>query len=115
MDEFLPDSGQNRGQLCSQRGIMLDVAPPEHRYGDLVAHLVRTSGLSDGEARRVVSDVLAYFSETADEYVRRRHSEMQASGLRNDEIFARVGDELAARRVAAPQLTDRQMRRLVYG
>ncbi|GAA3210660.1 hypothetical protein GCM10010468_28770 [Actinocorallia longicatena] len=71
--------------------------------------------MSRGEAARVVADVLAYFGEPVEEYVRRRHAEMQARGLTNDEIFKRVGAELAARRVAPPGLSARQLRRIVYG
>jgi hypothetical protein len=82
---------------------------------DLLAHLTRTTGLGAGEAARVVADVLAYFSETTEEYVRRRHTEMQVGGLRNEEIFARLETELAHRRVAPPMLTPRQIRRVVYG
>ncbi|MER5639098.1 hypothetical protein ABT095_19290 [Kitasatospora sp. NPDC002227] len=86
-----------------------------HRHEDLIAHLTRTSVLSPGEAARVVAEVLAYFSETTEEYVRRRHGELQARGLTNEKIFARLGAELAARRVAAPELSTRQLRRMVYG
>lgn len=87
----------------------------EPAHADLLAHLTRTTGLGPGEAARVVADVLAYFSETTEEYVRRRHAEMQAHGLRNEEIFARLDTELARRRVAPAPLTPRQMRRVVYG
>ncbi|MEU3498361.1 MULTISPECIES: hypothetical protein [Kitasatospora] len=86
-----------------------------HPHEDLLAHLARTTALAPGEAARVVAEVLAYFAETTEEYVRRRHGELQARGLTNDRIFARLGGELAARRVAAPQLTVRQLRRMVYG
>ncbi|MFF0390538.1 hypothetical protein ACFYS8_17880 [Kitasatospora sp. NPDC004615] len=86
-----------------------------HPHEDLLAHLTRTTALGPGEASRVVAEVLAYFSETTEEYVRRRHGELQARGLTNDRIFARVGAELTARRVAAPQLSVRQLRRMVYG
>ncbi|WP_254897614.1 hypothetical protein [Kitasatospora sp. NA04385] len=86
-----------------------------HPHEDLLAHLVRTTALSPGEAARVVAEVLAYFAESTEEYVRRRHGELQARGLTNERIFARLGGELAARRVAAPQLSVRQLRRMVYG
>ncbi|MEV7211753.1 hypothetical protein AB0O31_01485 [Kitasatospora cineracea] len=86
-----------------------------HPHEDLLAHLARTTALDQGQAARVVAEVLAYFAETTEEYVRRRHGELQARGLTNDRIFARLGGELAARRVAAPQLTVRQLRRMVYG
>ncbi len=87
--------------------------PPPH--GDLLAYLTRTSALGPGEAARVVAEVLAYFSETATEYVQRRHGELQARGLTNEQIFARIAEELPARRVAAPELSARQLRRIVYG
>ncbi|MEU4406121.1 hypothetical protein AB0F88_16475 [Streptosporangium sp. NPDC023963] len=84
-------------------------------HEDLITHLTRTSALGPGEAARVVADVLAYFSEPVDEFVRRRHAELKARGLVNEKIFPRVAAELAARRVAAPELSLRQLRRIVYG
>ncbi len=84
-------------------------------YDDLVAHLSHTSPLSPGEAARVVADVLAYFAETAEDFVRRRHTELKARGLTNDQIFERVAAELPLRRVAPPELSLRQLRRVVYG
>jgi hypothetical protein len=65
-------------------------------------------------ARRVVDDVVAYFSESTEAVVRRRHRQLQASGLANPAIFDRIAAELAARPVAA-LLTHRQIRRIVYG
>ena len=84
-------------------------------YEDLVEYLTRTSPLSPGEAARVVADVLGYFGEQAEDFVRRRHRELKARGLTNDEAFARIAAELPLRRVAPPQLTARQLRRIVYG
>jgi hypothetical protein len=84
-------------------------------HDDLLAHLSRTTQLSTREAARVVADVLAYFAETAEEFVRRRHTELQASGLTNPPIFERVAAELPRRRVAPPELSQRQLRRIVYG
>lgn len=84
-------------------------------YEDLIAHLTRTSPLGPGEAARVVADVLSYFSEPVEEFVRRRHVELKARGLTNDEIFPRIAQELPLRRVSAPELSARQLRRIVYG
>jgi hypothetical protein len=80
----------------------------------LIDHLVR-SGLTHGDASRIVSDVLAYFSEGTEEFVRRRHRELQHNGLPNAEIFALISHELMSRRVAAPELSERQIRRVIYG
>jgi len=84
-------------------------------YGDLVAHLVRSSPLSPGEAARVVDEVVGYFAEPLADFVRRRHSELKGQGLTNDQIFSALGPELATRRVAPPSLSARQLRRIVYG
>ena len=82
---------------------------------DLVAHLVRTTDLSATEAARVVADVLAYYDETPDGWVRRRHRELQRQGLTNDVIFERLGREITEQRFRAEPLSARQLRRLVYG
>ena len=82
---------------------------------DLLDHLARTTALGPNEAARVVADILAYFAESTEEYVRRRHGELQARGLTNDRIFERITAELSQRRVRAPELSARQLRRLVYG
>jgi hypothetical protein len=82
---------------------------------DLVAHLVRNTPLSPSEAARVVAEVVAYYGEPVPDYVRRRHAEMKRRGLTNDLIFDEIAAELARRRFAAPNLSARQLRRLVYG
>jgi hypothetical protein len=85
--------------------------PPD----DLVDYLIRTCPLSPAEAARVVADVLGYFSEPADDYVRRRHQELKARGLTNDVAFEQIAAEVPQRRYAPPELSLRQLRRMVYG
>jgi hypothetical protein len=109
---ILPDSGQELaflGRMVHPR----QVIPRPH--GDLVAHLVRSTPLTEGEADRVVAEVLAWFTEPVAEFVQRRHRELAARGLTNDRIFVTVGAELSGRLFPAPPLTTRQLRRLVYG
>ncbi|MFY1678599.1 MULTISPECIES: hypothetical protein [unclassified Streptomyces] len=84
-------------------------------HEELVDHLTRSTPLSRGEASRVIQDVLAYFDETTEEFVRRRHRELQARGMVNATIFERIEAELRYRAVAPPELTLRQLRRVVYG
>ena len=82
---------------------------------ELVAHLVRTTPLSDNEARRVVAEVLGYFDEPVEQFVRRRHRELRGRGLRNEQIYPVIGAELSSRRVVPPELSSRQLRRMIYG
>jgi hypothetical protein len=81
----------------------------------LVEHLERSSCLSRGEAERVVADVVAFFSEAPDAFVVRRHGELKATGFSNSAIFAAIAAELDGRRFRAPPLSERQIRRLIYG
>ncbi|MBL7492910.1 hypothetical protein I6A60_37790 [Frankia sp. AgB1.9] len=82
---------------------------------DLVDHLVRTTDLTPAEAARVVADVLAYYDEPPEAWVRRRHGELRRQGLTNDAIFERIGRELPEHRFRAEPRTPRQLRRVVYG
>ncbi|MBI4942731.1 hypothetical protein [Kineosporia sp. R_H_3] len=82
---------------------------------DLVQRVAASTGLSSAEAARVVDDVLAFHRETVEDYVRRRHAHLQTYGAKNPEIFATVAAELRGRLVAAPDLSERQLRRIVYG
>lgn len=85
------------------------------QHGDLVDYLVGTCPLSRAEAARVVADVLGYFSEPPDDFVRRRHRELKSDGLTNDHAFRQIAAEIPHRRYAPPKLSLRQLRRIVYG
>jgi len=82
---------------------------------ELVARVADASGLTRGEAARVIGDVLAHYAEPVEVYVRRRHHELQTYGMRNAEAFRTIGAELRSRLVAAPDMSERQLRRLIYG
>lgn len=81
----------------------------------LVAHVVATTSLTPGEAARVIEDVIAFHAQPVEDYVRSRHAHLKTYGARNPEIFARIAAELGERVVAPPPLTERQLRRIVYG
>jgi hypothetical protein len=81
----------------------------------LVHQVSASTGLPVPIAGRVVTDVLAFYAEPVEDFVRRRHAELRTYGARNPQIFARIAEELGTRPFAAPPLTERQLRRLVYG
>lgn len=82
---------------------------------DLVAHVAATTGLTPAEAARVIGDVVAYFATPVEDVVRQRHAELKTHGAKNPEIFVRIAAELEQRVVAAPRLSERQLRRMIYG
>ncbi|GAB2980736.1 hypothetical protein [Nocardioides montaniterrae] len=81
----------------------------------LLSHVVAGTGLSPAEAERVVEDVIAFLREPVEDVVRRRHVELKTYGAKNADIFTTLQAELAERVVAAPQFSERQLRRMIYG
>ena len=82
---------------------------------DLAQYLATSTGLPQPTAVRVIADMATYFSETVEEFVRRRHAELQLRQRKNDQIWPLIAAELGQRRFAAPVLSERQLRRIVYG
>lgn len=93
----------------------LDSRGAQDEMGELVEYLARSSRLSVQEATRLVNEVLAFMSEVPEDFVRRRHLALQAQGLSNRDIYLQIAKELAARRFRAPEYSERQIRRIIYG
>ncbi|HEV3381824.1 MAG TPA: hypothetical protein VG142_12695 [Trebonia sp.] len=82
---------------------------------ELVLHIVASTGLPEATATRVVADVMAYFGESVEDFVRRRHGELQRLQRKNDEIWPQIAAELGTRRFPAAEISERRLRRIVYG
>ena len=93
----------------------LDPRGAQDEMGELVEYLARSSRLSPQEAMRLVNEVLAFMSEMPEDFVRRRHLALQAQGLSNRDIYLQIAKELEARRFRAPEYSERQIRRIIYG
>ena len=109
MRRTCPKSGKKLAFRCAKRH------PRQVPDPALVSHVVATTSLTPGEAARVIDDVIAFHAQPVEDYVRSRHAHLKTYGAKNPEIFARIAEELAQRVVAAPGLTERQLRRIVYG
>jgi len=88
--------------------VSISVAEVEQRLQSVL-------GLSRAQASRVVDEVLDSLELEVDQYIARRHGELQAQGENNSEIFERIAEELRALRFKAPELSARQIRRRIYG
>lgn len=106
---YLPESGQIVEIVRALRHTQ-GVADPE-----LLAHVAGSTGLSAADAERVIDDVLHWYAESVEGYVRRRHAELKLGGVRNEAAFVAIKGELSRRLVRPPPLGERQLRRLVYG
>jgi hypothetical protein len=78
-------------------------------------HISASFNLDDEQVEKLFDEFNACFHETAPDYVRRRHGELKSEGLKNESIYPRLLDEITRRRFSAGNLTERQIRRIIYG
>lgn len=71
---------------------------------ELVARIAASTDLTAQEADRVIEDVLAWYREPLTDFVRRRHAQQQAAGVRNEQIYRQLAaaDRAPAVRRAGP-------------
>jgi len=82
----------------------------------LVERLSATTGLPTQTSERIIQEVLAQHGESLEAFVLRRHAELKSSGeLKNEQIYARIADEIPERRFVIQNISERQIRRLIYG
>lgn len=86
-----------------------------HPAEDAVQRLQALCGLSREMAQRAVSEVLDAFGHDVDGFISARHAALRAQGLDNRDIYAVLEKELAELRFRAPLLSERQLRRRIYG
>jgi hypothetical protein len=91
------------------------IRPVSIRIDDVQQRLQSVLGLSRAQATRAVDEVLDSLGLEVDEFIARRHAELQAQGEGNTQIFDRIAEELRALRFKAPELSARQIRRRIYG
>ncbi len=94
------------------RGVSRTPADPFPQ--DLARYLAASTGLPLPTAIRVIADVVAYYNETMEEFVCRRHAELRRRQHKNDEIWPLIAVELGQRRFAVSGISERQLRRIVY-
>jgi negative regulator of sigma E activity len=82
---------------------------------DLLQHLTRCYDLEATKAERLIREVMHFYSESHQQFIKRRHYELQQLGNNNPSIFRQIFKELRLRRYPAPCLTERQIRRIIYG
>jgi len=82
---------------------------------DLRGHVTQSYGVREAEFDRLFEEFAAFFDVTLEEFIRRRHQEMQRTGARNAAIYAALREEARQMRFAVRRLSERQVRRIIYG
>lgn len=82
---------------------------------ELLEHICNHSSLTPDEANRLVQEILAFYDESSGSFIRRRHHELQKSGMSNATIYEFIANELTHHRFTTEPMTIRQIRRTIYG
>jgi hypothetical protein len=78
--------------------------------------LATALGLPRDQAARLLEEVRTVFHQTLPDFVRSRHGEYKSRmGLRNDEIYRRIQDDIRDWRFRASDVSIRQIRRMIHG
>ncbi len=78
-------------------------------------HLLRIADVSERDLDKLVEELVDHWSQTVEEWVRQRHRELQRAGVPNRIVYGRIVSELPSRRFAGRTLSERQVRRILYG
>ncbi|MGI9288604.1 MAG: hypothetical protein ACR2P1_24675 [Pseudomonadales bacterium] len=81
----------------------------------LLQHLCSITALEPAMADHLVQEILHFYRDTAEEFIVRRHRELQQAGLPNTQIYQRIEQELQQRRFQTAPMSIRQIRRVIYG
>jgi hypothetical protein len=83
--------------------------------GDLLLHLQTVTGQSQSLLGKILEETRAWYAKDLATWIRDRHRELQRQGLRNREIYPRLQKEARQILVRPAPLSERQVRRMIYG
>lgn len=79
-------------------------------------HLAVTLGLPQDRLARLLEEVRTLYGMTLPDFVKSRHAEYrQRMGLRNEDIYRRILEDIREWRFKAPEVSIRQIRRMIHG
>ncbi len=78
-------------------------------------YLLNSYPLEESLLNSILDDLGEHFGLTAEEFVSFRHRELHRQGLKNEEIYRIIQEELGNRLFPGPALSVRQIRRVIYG
>lgn len=82
---------------------------------NFISNLCQFYPISEDVAKRMFNEFLEYFHETQEDFIKRRHHELQKEGHNNNHIFEALQREMVQHRFKGSTLSIRQIRRIIYG
>ncbi len=63
----------------------------------------------------IVDDLSEYFSSDVNDFINKRHQQLHNIGMKNEQIYLKIQKELKEKRFIGPDMSLRQIRRVIYG
>ncbi len=73
------------------------------------------TGLEASILVKVLEETRAWYSKDFPAWIRNRHRELQRQGMRNADIYPQLCEEAKRILVRPESITERQIRRVIYG
>ncbi len=82
---------------------------------EFTSYILDSFQLTEQEFDRLMDEFLAFFELEVEEFIRQRHLQLKKEGLKNEAIYEQINQELDSRRFKSADLSQRQIRRIIYG
>lgn len=90
----------------------MDFPPITHKQRH---YLSDQYGLDGETLDRLLQDIWTFSALTGEAYALKRHEELRDEGWQNEKIYSELLGELESGRFQSPELSARQIRRIIYG
>ncbi len=78
-------------------------------------YIVSAYSISENDFERLMDEVNHFYDYEFQSYIQSRHLKLKENGLNNQEIYQILQKEIKEQRFRAPTLSERQIRRIIYG
>ena len=82
---------------------------------DFENYLLSSYSLEQSELYQLLDELSGAFDDSVESYIQRRHVSLQKEGKRNAVIYEILQKEIRTQRFLGPNLSIRQIRRVIYG
>ncbi len=78
-------------------------------------YLLSAYPIDESLLNHIVDDIGEYYSFEVKEFISVRHRQLHHLGMKNEQIYLKIQKELKERRFIGPDMSLRQIRRVIYG
>ena len=78
-------------------------------------YITSNYSLTEDDFERLLEDFNYYYNLDIKSFIRTRHMLLKSDGYKNPEIYQMLSEEIKSRRFCGERISERQIRRIIYG